>query len=165
MIEPFTGNVWPFEPFPYMPEQRHWLDTLKADPPVYKQGTDFLAKFSFKSWHYCCLGVGCDLAGDREIEQTEFDDGETTDDGGMVITIEFDGERQSAPRRLVERLGLRGDNGQHRAYFEPGWSMNSGPYMLTYMNDRGDTFAQIAAAIEADPTGYFTNLDVFEEED
>lgn len=111
------------------PNQRKWVEALRSGD--YQQG-----RFDLRTSDncYCCLGVACNL----------FTQGEwVLAPHGEYFTInEF---CNTADHDAVAALALRGAAGNGLSGIA-----------LYQMNDQGQTFAQIANAIESDPANWFT---------
>lgn len=112
------------------PNQTAWLEALESGK--YKQG---IAGLRSEQDEYCCLGVGCEVAG-IQGKQRPF----------LKYWI-YDEQAAVAPRALIDYLGLRSCVGSALA----SEVLNS----LTELNDDGKTFLEIAATIRADPSIYF----------
>jgi hypothetical protein len=111
---------------------RKWVEALRSGE--FEQGRSRLRKGD----QYCCLGVAC------ELYRREHPDGPDWDD--VEGEFAFDGCESMLPDVVRDWLELRtpdGDfgNGDHNT--------------LTYMNDDGCTFEDIADVIESEPEGLF----------
>lgn len=116
---------------------KKWVAALRSGE--YKQGKGCLCDVKNR---YCCLGVACRVYAEEV--------------NGLIITetrdsINFDGHHKCLPEQVRMWLGLT-----HR-YGEFGVSC------LTHLNDKGDTFNEIADLIQSEPKGLFENLlDLYE---
>ena len=86
---------------------------------------------------YCCLGVACDLYG--LATQTPWQQ----DTGGFY----FDGEDTDLPERVSRWMGLNDPGGSYKEYGEFS--------ALSFENDNGMSFEDIASLIESEPSGLF----------
>lgn len=98
---------------------RKWIKALRSGQ--YKQGTHQLV--SHDRGKFCCLGVLADLQG------AEFDD---TDPPRLVLNGKAKGKGYYLPASMAQAAGLK----------------NSDQKRLGRMNDRGETFKDIAKHIE-----------------
>lgn len=112
------------------PNQQRWLDALRSGE--YEQGRDRLCIDN----RYCCLGVAAELF---QTSRTEI----TVDPRHNIKS--YDGDHFFAPSYVIAALGLRTNTG---SAFKSGVG-------LAGLNDRGVSFSEIAAHIEADPSNYF----------
>ena len=110
---------------------RKWVEALRSGEYAQTQNTLRDGK------GFCCLGVACDLYG--LATQTPWQ----KDIGGFS----FDGEDDQLPDRVSRWLGLNDTSG---AYGEDG-----GISALSYENDSGMSFEDIASLIESEPEGLF----------
>jgi len=108
--------------------QKKWLEALESGE--YVQTTGALCDGN----GFCCLGVACDVLGLEAEKQPS----------GMWL---YDGHTGCAPQSVVKNLNLIDDQGQTR---DPGKT-------LVDMNDGGQSFAEIAAFIRANPEKVFVN--------
>lgn len=130
---------------PLGPNQTAWLAALRSGD--YSQCTSVLREND----SYCCLGVGCVLAGITSDPIQH--DGEFTEwRYGRELAVEL------APVELKEWLALRGQGGDSRDLKNDDRADNDFTgYALHELNDIAClTFAQIADFIESDPGRYFT---------
>ena len=129
--------------FPLGPVQRQWVEALRSGN--YQQGKIKLRKND----SYCCLGVGCEMfLGDGTAKEPYV----SRDDAEVYVVYAWEGSTASAPKRLVEILKLKtalGETQLHSFDYDE-------PDSLSSMNDHGKTFAEIADAIEANPSLWFT---------
>lgn len=136
-----TGNT----DFPYTTIQLAWLHDLETTEA--KQGRRALHTEDEK---YCCLGRACVVLGKSPSKQT-FQGNYSYDGVGGLLLAYGD-------------LGLRSSRGVLLRPFDTGaLGCSYGGSLLvgslTEMNDSGWTFKDIAAAIRADPSNFFTNLE------
>ena len=118
-----------------------WVHALRSGK--YKQGESYLARRDEDGQTcFCCLGVACALA----IEEGLPVDMQRPTAWGSVFL--YDGEGQFMPGSVRQWLGLSRANG---LFDVP----ESDAPSLTDMNDRGDSFAEIAEFIESEPKGLF----------
>lgn len=103
-----------------------WVAALRSGE--YRQGAGLL--HSPDTGTYCCLGVACDLAVKHGVIKSY--DGYEAVLGGTA-------------RPVVQWLGLSDDSAGY----------DGGRGQLTYDNDVGKTFAEIADIIESNPPGLF----------
>ena len=112
--------------------RRLWVEALRSGK--YKQGESLLRS---RDDHYCCLGVLCDLAGVKwEVGHDGNDD--------ECWSVE-DYNYAAAPQSVMNFVGLNSCFG----------SFGPGNDALSFMNDRGDSFSEIADLIESNPPGLF----------
>jgi hypothetical protein len=117
--------------------QEKWLKALESGE--YKQGQFAL----YRNGSYCCLGVACAVAG------AQFDERGNAD-----------GENAWLSPRLVGVFGLRSHHGAaHRSF-----SLGAAPRLMSVRslmeaNDKEVPFAEIAAAIRANPENFFLPAD------
>lgn len=111
--------------FNFTPNQLKWLEALESDE--YTQGTGRLCTTNNSgSRKYCCLGVACDLAakdGVASVRQLS------------TNQINYDNEGAIMPPSVSKWLGTKGNDN----------NLIFGSYCVTEMNDRGKSFAEIAA--------------------
>ena len=121
--------------FRYTKLQKEWLHDLKTTRA--KQGEGFL--HTIDGW--CCLGRALHVMGPMPNYR---------EDGVFY----FDGRSGSMPGKQWAAMKLRDGGGLAKMpFFIDGLRFAS----LAGANDAGCTFKQIAAAIEADPSNFFTN--------
>lgn len=101
--------------------KKKWIEALRSGK--YKQGKRLLRSLNDE---FCCLGVACEVFAPETAVQ-------------FSSRWEYDGSDALLPQIVQDILGLRYSDG----YFE-----DCGP-SLTTMNDRGDTFAEIAYFLES----------------
>jgi hypothetical protein len=89
---------------------------------------------------FCCLGVACELAVEEGLPLVVKE--KINLDG--TTYVEYDGHSGVLPEKVVEWLGLRTEEG--------GYCLAES---LTFLNDSGATFNQIADLIESEPEGLF----------
>ena len=111
------------------PNAQKWVAALRSGK--YKQGK---GKLCDSTGNHCCLGIACRVY-EEEI-------------GGLKITslgasMDFDGCYFWLPSKVQKWLGLRTDFGEY--------DYNC----LSYHNDHGNTFDEIADIIESEPEGLF----------
>ena len=124
--------------FKYTQLQRAWLDDLKKTRA--KQTIGFL----HDKYGWCCLGRLCHVAGAEVVR---------TDSFGLRYFGNFDVHSELLPEEIYKRVHLRGRSGLAKEkYTIDGRDFSD----LADANDCPRTFKQIAAAIEADPTNFFT---------
>ena len=102
-----------------------WVEALRSGK--YRQGKKVLRT---ANGEMCCLGVLADIAGCKWKRH----------DNGWLA----DGEDNSAPSRAMAFVGLIGSEGETE-YGDP----------LSYLNDSGAPFSEIADIIESEPEGLF----------
>lgn len=119
--------------FRYTKLQKEWLHDLKTTRA--KQGQGFLHT---DGW--CCLGRALHVMGVKRSRSAGIDF--------------FEGNDRYMPERRYKQLRLRSLYGKTKYPFEVGGAEFE---ELVTANDHGCTFKQIAAAIEADPSNFFTN--------
>ena len=102
-----------------------WVEALRSGK--YRQGKNVLRTSSDEM---CCLGVLADISGCKWAR----------DGQGWRAN----GEDNSAPFRAMAFVGLAGSEGEIE-YGDP----------LSYLNDNGASFIEIAAIIESEPEGLF----------
>lgn len=114
------------------PEQQKWIDALKSGK--YKQGAVYLKS----ERAYCCLGIAVELI-DGFSDETTF--------MGIAITTD-EGKTCALPTSAMKHFKFLDDFGDasHRVHAES----------LSYLNDCGASFKQIAEIVENDPSVYFT---------
>lgn len=115
------------------PNQEAWLKALESDEFTQTQGALQNSK------GYCCLGVGCVLAGRAGVAL--FANKPHLDQGFLL------GGNLTNHESVQEWLGLLDPCGVPKD--------NSEQNRLTYMNDAGVSFKEIAAKIRANPEAYF----------
>lgn len=114
--------------------KKQWVDALRSGE--YLQGQDLLRDANNK---FCCLGVLCDFYS----KATGVEWGNSFNIGrGLCMHEEYD----VLPGRVAEWVGLPLEGGND--WTEVPVCYGSGSTTLASMNDRGDTFAQIADVIE-----------------
>lgn len=95
---------------------------------------------------YCCLGVACELALEAGIiEESYFDDNSEY--------ASYDGEDTELPEVVAEWLGLTNPAGRYEPE-TPDPDVEC--WGLTWDNDKGKTFDEIADIIENQPPGLFS---------
>lgn len=99
-----------------------WVAALRSG--LYKQGRNALKSKD----GYCCLGVLCDISGVDTFDTDEFGD------------EYYLGHCSNLPDQVVQYAGVRGK--------DPLPIEGSLGFSLANLNDRGDTFEQIATVIE-----------------
>lgn len=112
---------------------KKWVAALRSGE--YKQGTGQLAGLYKGGYKYCCLGVLC------EVYQKEV--------GGLIVEEKYRKKSYSGyalvlPPIVQEWVGLRTEEGN----FHDGET-------LSFENDNGQTFEEIASLIESEPEGLF----------
>lgn len=103
------------------PNQQAWIDALRSGK--YQQGTSFLINEN----KYCCLGVLAAIAGCSMSK----------DENGAEF---FNNCEEFAPQQAMDFVALKNDCGG----FGEDYMIDS----LTYLNDNGKTFKEIADIIE-----------------
>lgn len=93
---------------------------------------------------FCCLGVACEISGLGKWENHPETLSKQYNVGEVKISV--------LPQKVKDYLGLVSENGDPREYHK-----NLNP--LTMMNDKGDTFKQIAAHLRANYDKYFKPLE------
>ena len=112
---------------------KKWVEALRSGK--YEQGIGFLEDNN----KFCCLGVACRLAlSDGIGTRTENEDGD----------VRYGNESGVLPESVKRWLGLATVAGDF--YREEGGSND-----LTYLNDAGRSFSEIADLIESEPEGLF----------
>ena len=112
-----------------------WIAALRSGK--YKQGRGRLRDGN----KFCCLGVLCDLAHKAKVFKKE---------RGSLITL--DGEAYYLPASVMVWVGFRSEQttGPYvKIKYAPPHEMRTVCASLTWHNDNGATFPQIADAIEA----------------
>lgn len=103
-----------------------WLDALESGK--YKQARKTLRRGK-KDFHYCCLGVACELA--NQIAPMKFDWNEKDDWNELL------------PKKLSKFMGIQEDGS-----FKHGiWHRGTYHHSLTDLNDNGVRFPTIAKII------------------
>ena len=121
--------------FRYTKLQKEWLHDLKTTRA--KRGEGFL--HTIDGW--CCLGRALHVMGVKPDSRED----------GFCYFAKHSG---SMPDKQWAAMKLRNANGlAKRSFFIDGMGFAG----LAGANDAGCTFKQIAAAIEADPSNFFTN--------
>jgi hypothetical protein len=113
------------------PRQERWVRALESGQ--YKQATSVLHNEENQS--FCCLGVACDI-----IKNDDLNEDLKTD---VKNALEF---MTVLPPFVIDYYGLIKENGQHK---------ENNTVCLTYMNDNGESFAEIAKVIRANPEYWF----------
>ena len=120
-----------------------WVETLRSG--VYEQGQHQLRYEDF----YCCLGVACEVYR-KEVggvwEQAQIALFSDADADGGTWWFGSDPENKQAdvlPTMVAEWLGLKDEKGSY------------GEESLTFLNDEGASFDEIADVIEKEPEGLF----------
>jgi len=111
------------------PNQKKWLEALRSGK--YQQGKN---KLRDSDDRFCCLGVACEVLNVSFVAVDGF--------------FYYDGNAQISPVTVVNDIALYGASGDNA-------DRRDDTKRLTYLNDHGKTFAEIADIIEADPAGYF----------
>lgn len=125
--------------FQFTEIQERWLAALESGE--YRQVKHLLVE----NGAYCCLGVGCVIAGAKHVEADD-ECGE-----GFLLSGRVHGE--DLDRDIAMKLGLRGTTGQ---FLHEDFSVSPKAEGLTCLNDKcGMTFQQIAAYIRANPENVF----------
>lgn len=110
--------------------QKKWVEALRSGK--YKQGTSRLSRDGY----YCCLGVACEIFAKALGLKISLKDGRKIYDRSDTL----------APIKIVKLLKLRSNAGKGKDFRTQ---------TLTYLNDNGVSFNQIADLLE---TGeYFAN--------
>jgi len=117
------------------PNQEKWLQALESGE--YRQGQNRLVEFDESGMKCCCLGVGA----------LQFCESHRRDCDRLIFG-EDEGEFSTgtAPPAVIRALALRG----------PCGDFDGGCNSLVGMNDKGVTFANIAAFCRANPEAVFT---------
>jgi hypothetical protein len=113
--------------------KERWLKALESGE--YAQTEGFLCR---EGEGFCCLGVACELAG--MVAHDRGADG-----------IFYAGKSGVAPANIVKRLHLRDESGTAVG--------GAGFVGLAVANDKGTTFAEIAAFCRKHPEAVFTNFE------
>jgi hypothetical protein len=123
------------------PEQEKWVQALESGE--YTQGKNFLKKRKrhTQTFEYCCLGVACEVFGKNILTETD-----TRADGVIKFsdTPHDEGWSGSMPPAIMKILKLNTRIGENHNFSS-----------LAEQNDRGDSFAKIAAFIRSEPVGLF----------
>lgn len=124
-----------------------WVAALRSGE--YKQGR--LALHGLEPDRWCCLGVACDLycRSERPLLGRILRQAECVPIFQWPTLVEtFDGHDTGLPLVVMSWLGLRDMGGR---YGSEGDS-------LAQLNDRGESFADIATLIESEPEGLFNGV-------
>ena len=105
----------------------------------YKQGKGALARRYVDGWHYCVLGVGCEVY----IRAGNPLEARSLPSGRRLLRL-YGGSPGRLPKAVARWLGL------------DRWLASN----LSNLNDRGLTFAEIADIIEARPEEWFVPQEV-----
>ena len=105
---------------------KKWVAALRSGE--YKQGFGYLRSDE----GFCCLGVACNIFNVRGWKNTK-------------KGITYAEENQVLPHKVMDWLGLQDEEGT--ADFQGK--------TLTYLNDSGKSFSEIADVIESEPEGLF----------
>lgn len=117
--------------------QALWAEDLETTDAL--QGNGYLRQWDdkLKQWRYCCLGRLCELSGLGKWVETTIKD---PHNGNKVITIaSYLNATQYLPNEVADWAGL--------AYYRISDAIDSAQEALAEMNDDGDSFPDIAAAI------------------
>jgi hypothetical protein len=95
---------------------------------------------------YCCLGVACELALDADIVKTR----NFYDESDHAV---YDGADTELPDAVVDWLGLNTAAGRYDTDDPEAAGIEF--WGLTWDNDTGKSFDEIADIIEAEPPGLF----------
>lgn len=113
------------------PLQTKWLESLENNPE--RQTQKILGEGSRENYKACCLGEAAMICG-----VAEFRNGDIYNKDNRGLFIDF------------KLMGLRSHEGGNCKFGFPSDSS------LTYLNDNGKTWPEIAAIVRADPEAYFT---------
>lgn len=121
--------------------KEQWLKALRGGE--YQQAQSFLKTYrpSKGTIGYCCLGVLCDLH--RQAMSAKASADEPTPDWSE--DLEYLGEQAALPPEVAEWAGLDSEDPGVRITW-PNGEKDFKP--LSYVNDAGTTFAEIADLIE-----------------
>jgi hypothetical protein len=115
------------------PNQEAWLQALESDE--FKQTRGYLQVED----RFCCLGVGCVVAEKAGIRVQR-------------TAGELDGGNLGLYPKVRVWLGLRTADGHRK-------DSKTDLTALTWLNDDGKTFKEIAQIIKANPEEYFVNTE------
>jgi hypothetical protein len=119
------------------PNQQQWITALRSGG--YTQGEGKLHSTD----GFCCLGVAAKEFLTDDVVVTEV----ILKSDEYYTMWSYDTEDEMAPDHVIKALRLYDKNGS-------SMKGDDSP-MLTYLNDNGSTFEQIADIIEANPENYF----------
>lgn len=128
------------------PLQEAWVKALESGE--YQQGDRRLVTVvnpgPDEELKCCCLGVLCLVEGlEKHLDMAS---------GGMEPRYHFEREQFYLPQSLVQKYGFYNHRGQAMGAEHPDDKSNS----LSYMNDSGRSFAEIAAYVREHPTWFFS---------
>lgn len=121
---------------PLGPNQEKWLVAIESG--AFIQGTLYLCKED----KYCCLGIGCVIFENIKKKKNKTDLYKFGDEEGIY----------GAPKELIDILNLftcYGDREDHLTNIK--YKNNR----LSFLNDSGRSFSEIAELIRSNPAAYF----------
>jgi hypothetical protein len=118
--------------------RRAWIEDLRSGK--HKQGREALHKITEEGDEFCCLGRGCVVAINQGWIEIEVESNRDSVESNREL-VQYGGQWGYLPSVVRVLYGLAGRDG----CFEED--------SLAGLNDRGRTFAEIAAVIEAEPEG------------
>lgn len=125
------------------PEKKtRWVERLRSG--TRKQGTGVLHRRLAGEDFYCCLGVLCELAIEDGIDLRVSPEPTGDENPRGALVISYDGYEDFLPPKVVEWAGLRGGNPLTTQ------RMEDTRLTLSYLNDNGKSFREIADIIERD---------------
>ena len=125
---------------------RKWVTALRSGQ--YAQGKMVLHEVTPEGDKFCCLGLACKLYADEHDDiLVQIEDEQGAAGRERTVTV-YGGKVRLLPDSVCEWLGLRDTNGTFGGT-DVKWDA------LTSMNDRGDSFDDIADVIEREPKGLF----------
>jgi hypothetical protein len=134
-------------------KKAQWVAALRSGD--YSQGTGVLHRKVNGEHKYCCLGVLCDIALKAGLELRHDPTGDCQCTSCQQDGIRaYDGYDDFLPPKVVQWAGLTNGNPRTTESIpDPGSSLPGTTIdnaTLSYLNDNGKTFEEIAAIIERD---------------
>lgn len=130
-------------------KKAQWVAALRSGD--YKQGHGLLHTITDGEHQYCCLGVLCDLA---EKSGLTLRRGDNLDRGLAQpytrYVIAYNGNDDFLPQAVMEWAGVTSPNPPTCEPSDVGTPGNSLPATLSWLNDQGKSFSEIADIIERD---------------
>lgn len=123
-----------------------WVEALRSGH--YQQGTGNLHSVKDNEHFYCCLGVLCELADMDGVSLRKSDYPRDSITSGHTIILTYNGYDDFPPREVQDWAGLDSPNpGTEEITYVDNQAMK---VTLSWLNDNGKTFSEIADIIERD---------------
>lgn len=127
-------------------KKAQWVEALRSGH--YQQGTGNLHSVKDNEHFYCCLGVLCELADMDGVSLRKSDYPLDSVSVGHTVILTYNGYDDFPPREVTDWAGLESQNpGTTETTTVDGTPMK---VTLSWLNDNGRTFSEIADIIERD---------------